>query len=852
MSATRFRVEVQPRIPAALSRLEELANNLLYSWDRQVRGLFFRVDRQLWDQTGHNPKLFLRRVDQRKLEKAAEDSAYMQDYLRVISTYDAYFQTEIAKRTRKYINPKDDLISYSCAEFGMHESVPIYSGGLGILAGDHCKAASDMGLPFAGIGMLYRQGYFNQRIDAHGNQIALYTPTNFYDLPITPALDEQGQHITVGLELPGRTIHLRIWQAKVGNITLHLLDSDTDMNSESDRRITYQLYGGDSTNRMLQEMILGIAGIRAKRAMGLCPTVFHINEGHAAFQIVERCRELVAEGLDFYAALEVVAASTVFTTHTPVAAGHDIFDQRLIEYHFGDMVNQLGISMGEFLALGRSPVNEHGFNMTALALRGSRFHNGVSRIHGGVAAAMESYIWPQIPPEENPVRYVTNGVHVPTFLANEWATHFDLQFGGSWRNELLNPAFWERIEEIPNHSFWSIRQSLKAKMLDTVGRRYTEQLRRNGISESQIRRLTRYLNSHKMDTLTVGFARRFATYKRATLLFSDIGRLKRLLNDHERPLVFIFAGKAHPSDHPGQDLIRQIHAYSQQPEYEGKIILLEDYDMALARKLVTGVDVWLNTPAYPLEASGTSGEKAGINGVLNLSVLDGWWDEGYSGHNGWAITPHGAGFSPEFRDREEANELLDELEFDVIPLYYERDGHGYSEGWIAKSKNAMSTLIPAFNAQRMVMDYVKGFYGPAAQQGKRLAQADYQPARELAEWKHRVMAAWPNVRMERIDTPVERIFRDDAFEVKLKVQLAGLQPADVMIDCLIGRETADGSFERHTCGTLHFVEDLDEQHSLFSLSMVLADPGIQCYMVRMYPHHQLLSQRFEVGLMVWL
>lgn len=852
MAGTRYTIEVQPKIPESLNRLDELANNLLYSWDRQVRGLFFRMDRELWESTGHNPKMFLRRIDQRKLEQAADDPVYMQEYAKVISTYDTYLKTRAKQKSVKTIRTDQDLISYSCAEFGLHESLPIYSGGLGILAGDHCKAASDMGLPFVAVGMLYRQGYFIQQIDNHGNQIAQYNPSHFSDLPVKPATNPQGDCVEVSIQVPGRSIYLQVWVARVGHINLYLLDSDLEKNSEEDRRITYQLYGGDSTNRLLQEMVLGIGGVRTKRALGLSPSVFHINEGHAAFQVLERCRELVQDGMDFYSALEAVASNTVFTTHTPVPAGHDIFDHRLIEFYFSQYVNELKISMAEFLALGASPVNDHGFNMTALALRGSRFHNGVSRIHGGVASEMERYIWPQIEPNENPIRYVTNGVHVPTFLANEWVNIFDLQFGGGWRNELLRPEYWKQIWDIPNHSFWSVLQSLKAKMLEAVLERSVQQHRRNGISESQIRRLTRFIKPRKTDVLTIGFARRFATYKRATLIFSDPQRLARLLNDKDRPVVLIFAGKAHPSDHPGQEFIRQIHRYSRDPQFEGKIILLEDYDMALARKLVTGVDVWLNNPAYPLEASGTSGQKAGINGVLNLSVLDGWWDEGYNGENGWAITPHGSQFSPDFRDREESNELLDMIENEVIPLYYQRDGQGFSVNWIDKSKHAMSSLIPAFNSQRMVMDYVQGFYGPAIAHGRALAVEHYQPAKQLAEWKRRVRAAWSKVSIRRLDTPVTHIYRDDTFEVKVALNVDGLEPSDVVIDCLVGRMEKDGSFERTSCFQLDFVERTESGEAIYSLAVTLADPGKQCYMLRAYPYHPLLGQRFETGCMIWL
>ena len=852
MSGTRFTIEVQPKIPATLSRLEELAGNLLYSWDRQVRGLFFRLDRQLWDETGHNPKVFLRRIDQHKLEQAAEDPIYMQDYVRVISSFDSYLNSKMKKPAAGMIDDQADIISYSCAEFGLHESLPIYSGGLGILAGDHCKAASDLGLPFVAFGMLYRQGYFTQQIDSRGKQIAEYLPSHFPDLPVKPATDRDGKQIEVAIDVPGRTIYLQLWVANVGHISLYLLDSDLEKNTDSDRRITYQLYGGDLTNRLLQEVVLGIGGVRAHRALGLNPAVWHINEGHAAFQILERCRELVAQGEDFYTALEAVASCTVFTTHTPVPAGHDIFDRSLFSHYFASFAESLKIPLEKLFELGRSPGAENAFNMTALALRGSRFHNGVSKIHGSVSSVMERYVWPQIAPEENPLRYVTNGVHVPTFLSNEWASTFDMQFGGGWRNELLNEKYWRQIHDIPNHSFWSVRQLLKAKMLEAVYERSVTQHRRNGFSESQIRRLTRFINPQKTDVLTIGFARRFATYKRATLIFSDPQRLKKLLDGQVRPVVFIFAGKAHPHDHPGQELIRRIHEYSHDPEFEGKIILLENYDIALARKLVTGVDVWLNNPAYPLEASGTSGQKASINGVLNLSILDGWWGEGFDGQNGWAITPHDEKFSPEFRDLEESNEILDTLENEIIPLYYQRDGQGYSTPWIEKCKRCMETLIPRFNAQRMVRDYLMDFYLPAIKQGKRFYADTLAPARNLATWKKRIREAWPMVHIERIDEPSTSLYAGQVFEVKVAVSLVNLSAEDVLVDCLIGQDTPLGAFERHTRESFRFVEMMSDGRALFAFSTELVTPGLQSYMVRMYPHHEMLSQRFEVGCMLWL
>src|SRR3569623_1542649 len=458
-----------------------------------------------------------------------------------------------------HLQSNQDLIAYFCAEFGLHESLPIYSGGLGILAGDHCKAASDLGIPFVAVGMLYRQGYFNQTIDGHGKQVAHYTRTDFSELPLKPARDRDGGELHVQVHIADREVTLKVWQAKAGHIYLYLLDSDVAENSDADRSITYQLYGGDIHTRIQQEIVLGIGGVRALRALGLTPTVWHINEGHAAFQILERIREHVERGLPFDVARELVAAGTVFTTHTPVPAGHDIFDQHLMESYLSQYIDQLGVGMGQFLALGRSPGSENGFNQTALALRGTRFHNGVSRIHGGIASSMESYVWPQIPLEENPIAYVTNGVHVPTFLAREWMSLFDMRFGGEWRNELTDKPYWERIDEIPDYSFWSLRQTLKSELLEEVHERVLRQHRRSGLSTTQIKRITRALSADNTDTLVLGFARRFATYKRAAQLIADPARLARLLNDPNRPVLLVFASKAHPPDLPGQQIIKPVH-----------------------------------------------------------------------------------------------------------------------------------------------------------------------------------------------------------------------------------------------------------------------------------------------------
>jgi len=851
-TGTRYSLEVQPEIPVRLSRLNELANDLLYSWDRQVRGLFYRLDSTLWDQCGHNPKVFLRRVSQQTLNNATEDRVYMEEYNRVLSVYDTYHQESMRTGVEALLDPKQDVIAYFCAEFGFHESVQLYSGGLGILAGDHCKAASDLGLPFVAVGLLYRQGYFTQTIDGHGNQIAHYTPTSFSDLPVELALDADGREIHVQVELPSRLVVLRVWKVKAGHIQLYLLDSDLPENSEADRRITFQLYGGDIHTRIQQWIVLGIGGVRALRAIGLQPTVWHINEGHAAFQVLERMREHASNGLDFDSALEAVAANTVFTTHTPVPAGHDIFDHAMMAEYFQSFAKQLHVDLEKLFSIGENPSNQGGFNLTTLALRGSRFRNGVSRIHGAVASRMSAYTWPEIPAVENPMGHITNGVHVPTFLAREWTNLFDMRLGGGWRNELLNPAYWEQVDSIPDHSYWSTRQSLKSEMLAEVRRRVVRQHRRNCCSESLIERLTAHLTPSETDILIIGFARRFATYKRANLLFSDPQRLSRLLNDPNRPCLLIFAGKAHPHDLPAQNLIKLIHEYSRRPEFEGRIVLVEGYDMALARKLVTGVDVWLNTPEYPMEASGTSGEKAAINGVINLSVLDGWWGEGYNGENGWAITPHGVGIEHNYRDREESNELLDLIEQQVLPLYYDRNGYGYSEAWVRKSKASMKSVLPQFNAQRMVMDYVRKYYAQARKLNQVMSGNSYARARDVAQWRHQIARHWPAIQLRRLDPAPLAIRAGTPLTIQVAAQLGSLSPDDVLMECLVGRESEDGQFQ--TLDTLVFKpgKRLDSGETVFTLELLPHLPGLQYYKIRMFPFHPALGHRYEAGYLRWL
>lgn len=850
MSGTVYKLEVRPTIPERLADLQILAEDLLYSWDRGVRGLFYRLDNALWEACNHNPKVFLRRVSQTILDEAVEDHLFMEEFSRVMSAYKNYLEKNVNQYVNESLDIDKDLVAYFCAEFGFHESFPIYSGGLGILAGDHCKAASDLGVPFIAVGLLYRQGYFTQTIDGDGNQLAQYSNINFDELLVSPATDPNGGELCVVVEIEKRMVHLKVWQAKAGHITLYLLDSDLQINAIEDRSITFQLYGGDKNTRIQQEIVLGIGGVRALRAMGIEPTIWHINEGHAAFQILERCREHVEEGLDFDSALETVAASTVFTTHTPVPAGHDIFERDSVTHYFSEYAKSLGIEINDFLGLGSTPSNHGSFNMTSLALHGSRFHNGVSRIHGGVASRMEGYVWPQVPHDENPISYVTNGVHVPTFLAREWVNLFDMRFS-EWRSALLDKEYWSCIDTIPDYRFWSLRKELKSLMLTDIHERMIRRYKRAGYSEAMLKRFTDLTSQPESNVLVLGFARRFATYKRATLLFSDPQRLARLVNDPDRPVIFMFAGKAHPRDVPGQELIRTIHEYSLRPEFLGKIILLEGYDMALARKLVTGVDVWINTPEYPLEASGTSGQKAAINGVLNLSVLDGWWGEGYNGENGWAIHPHGQHIDHNLRNQEEAADLLNLLEHEIIPMYFEQGNQGYSSRWVQMSKASMKSCIPRFNSARMVVDYVNEFYGKARIQTARFAKDNYAPAKELATWKNKIRMHWAQVNIRRIDNSAEEIHNGNSLPVEVSVYLDGLEATDVAVECLVGQLQDGDKLLVYESYQFNYAGQQGDAH-YYRLDLKPHTPGLNHYKIRMYPYHELLSHPFELGYMLWV
>jgi starch phosphorylase len=851
MRGTPFRLDVRPELPASLKRLEELASNLWYSWDRPARTLFARLDPDLWQRVGHSPKAFLRNIDQKRLRAAAEDPMYLSALQRVMAGYDAYHGAALGTNHVPHM-PAGEQIAYFCAEFGLHESLPIYSGGLGILAGDHCKTASDLRLPFVGVGLLYRQGYFQQHIDNEGHQVATYADTEFDLLPIDPVLREDGAALCISVGMPGRQTQVKLWRARVGHVALILLDTDLAENSDHDRDIAHRLYTGDRERRLEQEIVLGIGGVRALAALGIAPTCWHVNEGHPAFMIPERVRALMLDGLDYDAALEAVAASTVFTTHTVVPAGHDHFPENRVRAHLKAALPEVDSHLDRLVALGVSG-GSHDFNMTTLAVRGSRHQNGVSRIHGQVSARLCADLWPQIEVDENPMGCVTNGVHVPTFLADAWFEAFEHHLGAGWAQRLTDPACWRQVEAIPDAQFWNIHQGLKAQMLHLVRHRLRAQNARNQGSEAHLDRILKLADPGNPNVLTIGFARRFATYKRATLLFHDLDWLRAIVSEAARPVLFIFAGKAHPADEPGQALIRRIAELARDPEFESKILLIEGYDLRLGRRLVNGVDVWLNNPIYPMEACGTSGMKAAINGALNLSVLDGWWAEGYNGKNGWAIKPASETLEPARRDAEESRTLYELLQDQVLPTYYATSAGGFSPAWVRMAKESIASIGPRFSSTRMLGEYVDRYYRPAAKQGRRLAGDGFRGARDLAAWKTRVRTAWDGVVLRAFEPPSPELGYGGAVQLAVAASLNGLSPQDVAVEVMFSRPGTQRASEALDLKLLNYERTLPETgEHLFSIEFCPQISGRIEYRIRAYPSNPLVTKPFEMGMMTWL
>lgn len=694
--------------PERIARLRELAYNIWWSWHPEAQELFRQIDPELWELVYHNPIRFLREVRQRRLTDAANNAAYLQQFDAVMGEFDAYLRAPDTWFTRNYPNRAGETIAYFSAEFGLHESLPIYSGGLGILSGDHTKEASDMGLPFVAVGFIYPQGYFRQRLDHSGWQFAEYHKMNFADVSAQPALTPEGEEVVVEVELPGRTIYAKVYRVQVGRIPLFLMDTDIHPNSPQDRELAARLYGGDQEMRVSQELVLGVGGVRALRKLGINPTIWHMNEGHSAFLTLELMREKVTGGMNFWQALEDIKKHAIFTTHTPVPAGNDAFPFQMIEKFFVNFWPQLGISYDEFMNLARQDQSwGPTFAMTVLALRSSNGHNGVSKLHGHVARGMWQWLYPGRSRDDVPIGHVTNGVHTGSWLAPEMHYMFDSYLGKDWEDRIDDPMTWKPIANIADNVFWETRNQLKRRLVDFVYERTRQRLQRLDPNAGLPARLD-------PTALTLGFARRFATYKRATLMFRDIERLKAILNRHDRPVQIVFAGKAHPADNPGKHFIQDIYQLSLQHGLAGKIVFIEEYDIAVGRALVQGVDVWVNTPRRPYEASGTSGQKASLNGAPNASILDGWWCEGYNGRNGWAIGEDREYSNLDEQDWNDALSFYHLLENQIVPAFYEgRDGSGVPHRWVEICKEAIMSCAPQFSTRRMLADYMSQLYMPA-------------------------------------------------------------------------------------------------------------------------------------------
>ena len=697
-------------LPQRINRLYELAYNLWWSWHPEAQALYQAADPALWDRTLHNPVRFLREVSLASLEAKAKDPVYLAQYDKVLIEYDLYMRDDQTWFARTFPDHTQDTIAYFSAEFGIHESLPIYSGGLGILSGDHCKEASDLGLPFVGVGFLYPQGYFRQFINQDGVQEALYERLNFSELPAVLVRAPSGGELRVNVELPGRTVQVKVWRFQVGRNPLLLMDTDVDENAPEDRELSARLYGGDQALRIAQEMVLGIGGVRVLRALNINPAVWHMNEGHSAFLGLELLRERVQRGESLEHAAEAVRKHAVFTTHTPVPAGNDAFPLDLMDRFFHNYWPQLGVNRDAFMDLALQQ-QDWGptFSMTVLAIRLSSFRNGVSELHGAVARQMWNFLWPETTVDAVPIDHVTNGIHTFSWLAPKMGTMYDSVLGAGWRETLDEPATWQRIEtSLPDEVLWSTHHMLKEELARFIRERAWQRQRRLGYHRDDA--ISGAINPN---ALLLGFARRFATYKRATLIFRDLPRLKKLLSDPARPVQIIFAGKAHPADEPGKTFIRDVYHMARDPELAGKIFFVEEYDINVARYLVQGVDVWLNNPRRPLEASGTSGQKASLNGIPNLSVLDGWWREAYNGENGWPIGREEPYENLEQQNVDDAEALYQRLENDVIPTFFERGANGLPHGWLKIMKHAISTIAPEYSFRRMLKEYTNKYYVPA-------------------------------------------------------------------------------------------------------------------------------------------
>jgi alpha-glucan phosphorylase-like protein len=835
---------VESNMPEKLNPLRELSRNLWWVWNQCARDLFEKINPEIWEECEHNPVLMLEKVSYQRFKELEKDSEFLKE------------MNEVHKKLNQYLKERESLsspkIAYFSMEYGLHDSLKIFSGGLGVLAGDYLKEASDSKVNLVAVGLLYRYGYFKQTINMHGEQINNYVAEHFSKIPVQPSYDENGNWIEITIELPGRNVMARVWEVWVGSVKLYLLETDHDVNQEQDRAITNNLYGGDNENRLKQEMLLGIGGIRALRKLGYDCDIYHCNEGHAALIGLERIANLISEeSLSFAEAREVVRASTLFTTHTPVPAGHDSFHNDLFHAYMHPFAGKLTLSWDEFLNLGKTHPGEDHFNMSFLASRLSQGINGVSKLHGNVSKGILKGLFPGYLEEEIEIGYVTNGVHYATWAAKEWKELYNRYFGDDFGMNLLDFDRWQKIYDVPDQEIWKIRQDLRKKSIDYVRQRFSDVWIKRHENPKLVKEIMGKLDPN---ALTIGFARRFATYKRAHLLFRDIDRLSKIVNNAGKPVQFIFAGKAHPADKMGQDLIKHIVEISKRPEFRGKILFVQNYDMNLAKMLLQGVDVWLNTPTRPLEASGTSGEKGAMNGTLHFSVLDGWWVEGYKKDAGWALPLERTFDVQDFQDELDAATIYDILEQEIVEAFYNRNKEGIPEKWVEFIKNNIAGVAPNFTTSRMIRDYQQRFYGPLFESSLNVCQNQYAIAKELAAWKYRISSVWEQIEVREIQladgiTHPMKIGQD--YPAKVTIDLKGLSCDEVGLELVITMNGVNqpvklvDKMEFTTVGCVNGI-------GTYMLDVHIQQSGTYSYGLRLYPKNKHLSKQQDFKYVKWI
>jgi len=838
------KIIVESNLPVSLSPLKELSRNLWWVWNTEVRELFQYIDGKIWENCNHNPVVLLEEVSYKRFLQLEKDKPFIEKM-----HHSANLLKQYLDERKKLKGPE---IAYFSMEYGLHDSLKIFSGGLGILAGDYLKEASDSKVNLVAVGLLYRYGYFKQTLGVNGEQIANYEAQHFSKIPVQPALDKNGEWISVEVGYPGRKLVARLWQVNVGNIKLYLLDADHPENEENDRTITHHLYGGDNENRLKQEMLLGLGGIRALNKLGYKSDVYHCNEGHAAFIGIERIADLIQnQGLTFAEAKEVVRASTVFTTHTPVPAGHDSFHVDLLRHYMESFAGKISLNWDEFLMLGKANINEDHFNMSYLACNLSQGINGVSMLHGDVSKVVLKNLYAGFLEEELEIGYVTNGVHYSTWAAPEWKEIHNKYFGADFSVNQLNFEAWKNIYHVPNGEIWNIRESLRLKSINYVKERFSD----NWIKRHQNPKMvTEILGKLDPKALTIGFARRFATYKRGYLLFRNLERLEKIVNNPNRPVQFIFAGKAHPADKAGQDLIKSIVEISQRPEFRGKILFIQNYDMNLAKMLLQGVDVWLNTPTRPLEASGTSGEKGVMNGTLHFSVLDGWWVEGYKKDAGWALPAERTFEYQDYQDELDAQTIYSILEEEIVPSFYSRNKEGVPEKWVGYIKNTIAQVAPNFTTARMIRDYQDRYYNPQFARAKKVKADNFKMAREMAAWKYKISSIWNTIEVKSIEmddgiTNIMKIGKE--YPVKVLLDLKGLSFSEIGLELVITEND-----NKEPARVIETVELLGENGEgtvcCYKHNLHPNQPGTFNYGFRMYAKNENLAHRQDFRFVRWI